>query len=96
MRIVKIIFGLIVIAIGVTFAWMNATTVAFNYYFGEAKLSLSLLLVIALGLGIILGASITGLRLLKIKYQHAKLKSRVKHAEQEIKNLRSIPIEDSH
>ena len=54
-RFFSVIFLLIVIVLGLTFAAMNATPVSIRYYVGTATVNLSLLLVYSLGIGIILG-----------------------------------------
>ena len=87
---------LIVIVLGVTFAYLNATPVAFNYYFGEKSMPLSMLLVCSLGVGLVLGFLVMGISWVKLKTTNLCLKKRLKCATQEVENLRSIPIKDSH
>jgi len=96
MRIVSYILIILIIILGLTFAVLNAGTVALNYYFGVVHISLSLLLVMALGLGVLLGLLASLAPIFRLKRKNSKLSHRVKEAEEEIENLRSIPINDSH
>lgn len=92
MRVISYIFLLILMVFGLTFAALNSTSVIFNYYLGSKQIPLSLLLVFAFGLGILIGFVFTLLPVIKLKGENIRLKSRIKIAEQEIENLRSIPI----
>ncbi len=96
MRIFSYIILFIILILGLTFAALNATPVAFDYYVGNRNISLSLLLVYTLGVGIILGAIAALGPIFRLKRQNMRLKGRVKEAEKEIENLRAIPIKDSH
>lgn len=78
--------------IGLTFASLNAEVVTFNYYLGSGKIVLSLLLVGAFGIGIFLGLLVAISLWLRVKKENIQLKSRLKVAEKEVENLRSIPI----
>ncbi len=92
MRILKYLLVLVVVAGGVSFAWLNAQPVAFNYYAGVVHVRLSLLLICFLVGGWILG-------ILSMLRSHLSLRRRLAHAqrklsvaEKEIGNLRSLPI----
>lgn len=77
---------------GITFATLNANPVVFNYYFNSKQISLALLLVAALGIGILLGFIFMLFTLIKLKKDNYQLKSRLKVVEKELENLRSLPI----
>lgn len=92
MRIISFIFLLLIMLFGLTFAALNSTAVAFNYYLGTKQIPLSLLLVFAFGIGIVVGFIFTLFPILRLKRDNLRLKARLKIADQEIANLRSIPI----
>ena len=96
MRIVSYVVMLAVVLLGLSFAILNAKPLVLHYYLGTAQLSLSLLLVLAIGVGVLLGLIGAMKPLLCLKTENIRLKHRIKHAEQEIENLRSIPIKDTH
>lgn len=96
MKIIFYVFFLLLVILGATFAYLNAGAVTFNYYFGKHSMPLSLLLVCALGVGLLLGLLATLLPVLKLKAKNLGLKRKLKAAQQEVENLRSIPIKDSH
>jgi lipopolysaccharide assembly protein A len=94
MRIVSYLILLIIMLIGLTFSALNPTEVVFNYYLGSKSVALSILLVVAFGMGIFLGLLISLFSWLRIKGDNMWLKSRLKNVEKEVQNLRSIPIRD--
>ncbi|AHE67337.1 LapA family protein [Legionella oakridgensis] len=96
MRIIIIIFYLILIIVGVSFAVLNATPVSVNFYFTVLKMPVSILMTITLGLGVLIGAFLFLCKYWRLKVEHHKLKSQLKLTEKEIKNLRSIPLQDQH
>ena len=96
LRIINYLLFFIVILLGVSFATLNADKVAINYYFGQTQIALSLLLVIVFGIGLIVGLLISSFLLVKEKAQNRRLKSRIKLADQEVSNLRNIPLQDRH
>ncbi len=87
---------LVIILLGLTFASLNAGQVDFNYYLSTRSISLSLLLVYALGAGLVLGILVTVPAILKVKKESFQLKKRLKQAESEISNLRTIPVKNEH
>ena len=94
MRIISVILILVVVLLGIVFAVLNATAVTFNYYVGKATVSLSLLLAMTLGLGILLGILVELKPLIRLKWQNHTLKSKLKETEEELTRLRHMPIKD--
>jgi len=76
--VVQAIIGLVIIAIGVCFAFLNAQHVTFNYYLGSSEVPLSMLLVLALGLGFLLGLCCCILKLIILNSQMRHLKRALK------------------
>ncbi len=96
MRIFTYLVLLIIIILGVSFAVLNASDVTLNYYFGTLQLSLSILLVLTLAVGAIIGVLFSLVPLVKLKHKNMRLKAKVKQASQEVENLRAMPIKDNH
>lgn len=69
MKIFSISLAVILILFGISFAVLNSETVSFNYYIGEAKLPLVVLLVCSFILGAVSG--------LVIGYMNCKYKNRL-------------------
>jgi len=95
-RVIGLIFILVVLVFGLTFAVMNAESVQINYYFGIYQMPLSLILVIAFVIGALFGAVVNVGMMLRLKRQISKLRREVKFTEKEVKNLRALPIKDKH
>ena len=96
MRYISYLFWIIIILLGISFVVLNSRTVLINYYIGEAHVYLPLLLLLELVIGAIIGVLAMLPSVLRNKNSLRKCRQKVKHLEEEIKNLRNIPIKDSH
>lgn len=93
-RIIAIIILLCLAALGLGFTVLNAEQVRLNYYFGQAELPLALVIVGTLVVGALLGLLAATWMLLARKHENRRLRRRLKLAEQEIHNLRELPVRD--
>jgi putative membrane protein len=94
MRVVKLIFFLLVLALGSFFGLLNAEPVRLNYYFGSRDLPLSLLLVAMLILGAVFG-SLAGLgRYFRLKRELARLRKTLRNTEKELTRTRPPALKD--
>jgi putative membrane protein len=85
---------IILVVVGSAFAYLNSDGVSLNYYFGSQEMPLSLLLIITLIFGAILGMlSATGI-ILKLKRENASLRRKTKLVSEEVENLRAIPLKE--
>ena len=96
MRLLMLVFYILLIIIGVSFAALNASSVAVNFYFKTVSMPISVLMTIMLGVGIIIGFILFFSRYWRLKIECRKIKGQLKLTEKEIKNLRSIPLQDQH
>lgn len=95
-RIVSFILFFVVAAVGIAFAVLNANLVHLNYYFGASQAPLSLLLVLAIAAGAVLGIVASLGVLMRMKRDNARLRKAVDLSRKEIANLRAIPLRDKH
>jgi putative membrane protein len=95
-RLISFIIFLITIIFGLIFAVLNAEPVAFNYYLGKGEFPLSLILVITLAIGAVLGVLGSLTVVLKSKRELAKVRKTAKLQEKEVMNLRALPLKEKH
>lgn len=81
MRIIAYLLWIMVIVLGVSFAGLNAETVQFNYYVGEARLPLSLLLAFAFAVGGVLGIVASLNVIIRYKHESRQIKRQLKKLE---------------
>ncbi|MGD8911983.1 MAG: LapA family protein [Candidatus Thiodiazotropha sp.] len=94
MRLIKLIIIILIMLLGAVFTVLNADPVEINYYFGRRDVPLSLILTIALGLGVVLGV-LTGMgRVLGLKRELHSLKKRSQMVSEEVNNLRALPLKE--
>ncbi len=91
-RIIKFVVLLIVFVIGLVFALLNAQSVQINYHFGSTEAPMSLVVVLALVLGAVLGMMVSLAILMKTKRQVSSLRKTVNVTERELASLRAMPI----
>ncbi|BCO30363.1 hypothetical protein TspCOW1_04660 [Thiohalobacter sp. COW1] len=93
-RILSVIALVLLIGVGITFTVLNPQQVTLNYLLGSLQLPLALLVVLVLALGALLGLLVAGFMLLRLKRENRKLRRGTRLAEQEVANLRSLPVKD--
>lgn len=93
-RLLKVCFVIVIIFIGLIFHLKNDQLVELNYYVNTVTVSFSLVIVLTLCVGAILGVLASLPVLLKLKHENARLARQVKMTEKEINNLRVIPVKD--
>ncbi|KKM91975.1 hypothetical protein LCGC14_1223140 [marine sediment metagenome] len=90
-----LIFALIFL-LSAIFAAFNMTAVSVDYYFGQLSMPLSVLLILAVVVGVILGAIVLSISFMKLRYENHRLKQKLALSEDEINSLRILPIKDTH
>jgi len=86
----------LLVAFGLSFASLNSVSVSLNYYIGTVHGPLSLVIMITLILGAVLGLLASTGALMRQKREISRLRRKNELCEQEIRNLRQIPIRDRH
>ncbi len=95
-RIIYLFIFLVLVIFGIVFAVLNAEPVKLNYYFGSKEVALSLILVLAMIVGAILGVIASASMIISNRREVMKLRKSVELAEKEVTNLRAIPLRDTH
>ncbi len=85
-----------VFALGLLLASLNVEPVQVHYYIGNSELPLAVVAGGALAIGVAVGVLASVALLLGQKRETARLRRRFELCEQEIRNLRQIPIQDKH
>ena len=75
---------------------LNVESVDFHYYFGSVEISLALLILLALCCGALLGLLLTLGIAFSARGEKRRLSRKLQLREQEIRNLREIPIKGHH
>jgi len=96
LRLAYILFSLILLVTGISFAVLNAEPVTLHYYFGDMEIPLSLTIISAIISGAILGIIASAGIIIKMKRENSHLRKKNELTEKEITNLRTMPIKGSH
>ncbi len=93
-RIAKLVLVVVVLLLGLIFHLKNNQLIELNYYLGSIELSLSLLVVLVLCVGAMLGVLASLPVIIKLKRKQVKLNRQIENREKEINNLRVLPVKD--
>lgn len=96
MRIVQGVFLFAIFVIALAFAVINADPVRLNYYLGSSELPLSLVLIVAFAVGAVMGLAVNLGRILRLRHVISQLRRAARITEQELANLRAIPLRNEH
>ncbi len=96
LRIIRLVLFILVAVVGLAFAVLNAGQVELSYYLGIWHAPLSLILVLAFAFGALFGVIACLGMLFKSKRENHRLRKALRLSEQEVTNLRNIPIRDHH
>jgi len=94
----KLIFVFVfigVLLIAIAFAALNPGPITLDLAFAETETQKSLALILAFGAGWLFGLFCAGLILLKTLNERRRLRKSLNLAEAEVRNLRSLPIQDA-
>jgi putative membrane protein len=95
-RILYLILFIVVLVVGLTFALQNSQSVAINYYFDiKWQGPLAVFLLLALAVGSVLGFLASLGYVIRVRHQVNRSRREIRKMEQEITNLRSLPIRDA-
>lgn len=92
MVVIKLLFLLVFAVVGASFAIINDVPVTVDLYFSKPEMPLSLLLLLALGCGIVLGGIAGMFYFMRVKKENADLRRRTRLVSEEVKNLRAMPL----
>ena len=92
-KLIIVILSIITLLI-VIFASLNTGAVTLDYYFGQTDLSLAALLVISLCSGALLGVFASFSTIIRFKNANTGMKKDIQLLEEEVYNLRRLPLRD--
>ena len=91
-KVIKFVLVVVFLVLGAAFAIINDQPVELDLYFLVISLPLSLILLLAVGAGIVLGALAGAFYFMRIRKENADLRRQARLVEQEVRNLRNLPI----
>lgn len=90
--LIKLLLLLVFMVVGASFALINDSPVTVDLYFIQSQMPLSMLLLLAVGCGILLGGLAGMVYFMRVKKENADLRRKTRLVNEEVKNLRAMPI----
>mgnify|MGYP000930427920 CR=1 FL=1 len=91
LKLIKLFLAVVFLVIGAAFAIINDQPVMVDLYLYTPTMPLSLLLLLGVGSGIVLGAIVSSFYFMRVRKENADLRRQPRQVEREIKNLHSLP-----
>ena len=92
MSLIKFIFVILFLMIGVTFALTNHAPVSLDFYVTQVTLPLSVIILLAIGTGLLLGSVLSLFFFLQLKRENRRLKRQHDAIQKEVTHLRTLPV----
>lgn len=95
-RLASAFIILLVLLLVLFFTLLNGEPVTVNYYLGEIHPPLAAVIILSIVCGALLGLISSMVLIMASRYEVSRLRREIKHTEQELMNLRTLPIKDKH
>jgi putative membrane protein len=93
-RLIGFLFLVALVVIGLSFAVLNSQPVSLNYYFGEREIPVSMIVVLSLATGAVIGVMVSAGLILRLKAQLGGLRRKLREAEKDMDQLRVLPLKE--
>ncbi|HET7315074.1 lipopolysaccharide assembly protein LapA domain-containing protein [Salinisphaera sp.] len=95
LRLIRNLIIILALFIGLAFGFFNYGSTPVDLLWTTTEAPLAVLLGLAFLLGLVIALVVCGVRMAKLRSRLSRTRRRLKHAEAEITNLRSMPIYDA-
>jgi len=95
-RLIAILLFIIIFIAVVSFSALNPTPTTIHYYIVSLTVPLSIIVITSLISGLIIGTAITFSKIVTLRYENRQLKKKLTASEQEVNNLRILPLKNGH
>ncbi|MEA2079498.1 MAG: LapA family protein [Pseudomonadota bacterium] len=85
---------IVLVVFGLSFAVLNAEPVSLNYYFGYHDIPLSMVVVLSLAVGAVIGILVSMGMILRLKQQLGGLRRKLQTAEKRADQLHILPVKE--
>ena len=89
--IVKLILIIFILLFGLAFHIRNHQLVTLNYYVSEVQLSFSVIILIAISIGVLLGILVSIPIIIRTRKRNSRLEKKIKDTEKKINRFRVMP-----
>lgn len=95
LSLIRNLIVFIALVLGLVFGYLNYAPTSVQLLWGSVDAPLVVLLAIAFVAGLVIALLVCGLKIARLKARLSRSRRRLKDAEAEISNLRSMPIHDA-
>ncbi len=94
-RVIGLVVIILLVFLGLSFGQLNPQRVKVDYFFGASEVSVAIALLVAVGVGAVLGVIAAMAVVVRQNRENARLRKRVSDTEKELNELRRLPLKDS-
>ena len=92
MQLIRFFFVVLLLIAGMAFALINHTPVSLDFYVTSMELPLFVIILLAIGCGLLLGSVLSLFFFLRLKRENRRLQRQYDAIQQEVTNLRTLPV----
>ncbi len=89
-RLLGFLLLVVLVVLGLSFAVLNSQPVALNYYFGARDIPLSMIVVVSLAAGALMGVLVSLGTIIRLKQQAGSLRRRMRAAQKDADQARIL------
>lgn len=95
LRLIRNLIVILAVFIGLAFGFFNYSPTSIDLLWTRTEAPLALLLALAFLIGLVIALVVCGVRLARLRARLSSTRRKLKDAETELSNLRSMPIHDA-
>lgn len=93
-RLIGFLFVVALAVTGLSFAVLNSQPVSLNYYFGYRDVPLSMIVVLSLAAGAVIGVLVSAGQIVRLKAQAGQLRRKLRYLEKAADQLQVLPVNE--
>ena len=92
--LLQLLLVILILIIAATFAALNEQVINLNYFIGTLDTRLTFVIISCFVLGMIFSLAVVLSYIIRLRFEQRRLRSSLRIKEQELNNLRELPVKD--
>lgn len=93
--LVQLLLLMLILIIAAAFAALNEQVISMNYFIGTMDTPLTFVIIVCFILGMLFSFLIIVTYIIRLRWQQRRMKQSLRLKDQELNNLRAMPVKDS-
>ena len=93
--LLQLLLLMLILILAAAFAALNEQMINMNYFIGSMETSLTFVIMVCFILGMLFSFLIIVTYIIRLRWQHRRMERALKLKDQELNNLRAMPVKDT-